>query len=823
MAQSASEELIKVYENPADLTFYTDNNVCTGNDRYRDHLLGHILVSMRKAENIDIIVSFLMESGVRLILNELKSAAERGAAIRILTGSYLDITQPSALCLLRKHLGDDIELRMFKEKNRAFHPKACIFHHRHDFHEIFIGSSNISRSALTSGIEWNYRFNSAADDRGCRKFMHTFEDLWLNHSVTVDDEFLKEYSKHWHHPPILKYDEEKVTSFFQPRGSQIEALYALEHSRKEGADKGLVIAATGVGKTALAAFDSVKFERILFVAHRDEILKKTAGTFASIRKTADIGFFNAGEKCTDRSVIMASVATLGNDKYLNEKYFSPDFFDYLIIDETHHGVASQYRRIMNYFRPKFMLGLTATPERMDKKDIFELFDYNVPYEISLCEAINKGYLVPFKYYGIYDDTDYSGLHPVNGRYDNRELNETYIGNVRRHDLIYGNYLKYGSRRALGFCCSREHAEEMAREFNRRNIKAAAVYSNAGGECPEDRGTAVEKLLRGEIRVIFCVDMFNEGIDITSLDMVMFLRPTESPVIFMQQLGRGLRTCADKQFLTVLDFIGNYVRAEKVIRYLTEGKSDSRTNPYGQNNLPDGCQVDFDLRLVDLFASLNRRNSVRKELIRQEYFRIKAETGKVPDRIELFNGMESDIYLEAVQHSKDNPFSNYSGFLKEIGELSPEKEEIYTGFAGDFLRMAETTAMTKVYKMPVLTAFLDGSVLKSTVTEKDLLQSWLSFFSGNRNWIDLDKDMTYEKFLKISRKRHADKIFDMPVKFLLKTENMFFRQEKPRTLSLNPKLSNILSRPEFAAEFRDIINYRTVEYYRRRYEKETETR
>ena len=819
MAQSLSKELTVFPQESGENTAFrfSESNVCTGDDNCNRQLLGHILDSMKKARKIDISVSFIMESGVRIILDELKSAVKRGAGIRILTGTYLDITQPSALYLLKNHLGDGIELRMYAEKNRSFHPKAYIFHYDRDFHEIFIGSSNISGSALTSGIEWNYRFNSVTDKSGCRKFQQTFDDLWLNRSITVDDAFLKEYSRYWHHPPVLKYEEEKVTSVFQPRGSQIEALYALEHTRSEGADKGLVIAATGVGKTALAAFDSLKFKRILFVAHRDEIIKKAGLTFASIRKTDDIGFFNASEKCTDRSVIMASVATLGNDRYLSERYFRPDFFDYIIIDETHHGVASQYRRIINYFKPKFMLGLTATPERMDKKDIFELFDYNVPYEISLGEAINKGYLVPFRYYGIYDDTDYSGLHPVNGRYDNKELNETYIGNVRRHELIYRNYLKYRSKKALAFCCSREHAEEMAREFNRRGIRAAAVYSNAEGAFSEKRHTAVEKLLKGEISVIFSVDMFNEGVDIVSLDMVMFLRPTESPVIFLQQLGRGLRTGEDKKYLTVLDFIGNYVKAGKIIKYLTEGKSDSRTNPYGHSNLPDGCQVDFDLKLIDLFATLNQRQMKLKDIIRQEYLRVKAELGKKPDRIALFNGMDNDVYRLAVKHAKENPFNDYSSFLREINELTPAEEEIYSGFAGDFLKMLETTVMTKVYKMPVLSSFLNGSCLKPMVTEEDLLESWLAFFSKNSNWLDLDKDTTYEKFLSIDRKWHTEKIFKMPVKFLLQTENLFFRQDKPKTLSLNPQLAGILSRPDFVAEFRDIINYRTVEYYRRRYE------
>ena len=449
---------------------------------------------------------------------------------------------------------------------------------------MYIGSSNISRSALTSGIEWNYRFSSFDDNKNFTLFYDTFLDLFENHSIVIDDKELSRYSKNWHKPAVFKdlakYDDledsedTKVEVLFQPRGAQIEALYALEESRTEGATKGLVQAATGVGKTYLAAFDSVKYKHVLFVAHREEILKQAAVSFRNVRHSDDYGFFYGKQKDTGKSVIFASVATLGRDEYLTNEFFSPDYFDYLVIDEFHHAVNGQYQKIVNYFKPQFLLGLTATPERLDGKNIYEICDYNVPYEISLKEAINKGVLVPFHYYGIYDETDYSSLRLVKGHYDEQELNQTYIGNVKRYDLIYKYYMKYRSKRALGFCCSRRHAEEMAKEFCRRGVKAAAVYSNAEGEFSENRNEAIEKLKNQEIKVIFSVDMFNEGVDIASLDMVMFLRPTESPVVFLQQLGRGLRTSRGKEYLNVLDFIGNYEKAGYARLLLSGGNNVS---------------------------------------------------------------------------------------------------------------------------------------------------------------------------------------------------------------------------------------------------------
>ena len=227
------------------------------------------------------------------------------------------------------------------------------------------------------------------------------------------------------------------------------------------------------------------------------------------------------------------------------------------------------RKIIAYFKPKFLLGLTATPERTDGRSIYELCDYNVPYEINLCQAINRGILVPFHYYGIYDRTDYSGLRFVKGDYLESELNATYLNNAVRDNLIYKHYLKYRSERALGFCCSRLHAEYMAKIFSKKGIPSVAVYSNSDGEYSENRSSAIKMLEEGKIKVIFSVDMFNEGVDIPEVDAVMFLRPTQSGIVFLQQLGRGLRTSKGKEYLNVLDFIGNYKYAGKNISLLSD--------------------------------------------------------------------------------------------------------------------------------------------------------------------------------------------------------------------------------------------------------------
>ena len=817
---NTAEELDDINE----LEYGTD--ALTGGQDKRMYLYYQLLNSLKRADSVDIVVSFLMESGVRMLLGELDNALKRGAKIRILTGNYLGITQPSALYLIKHKLGEQVDLRFYNEKNRSFHPKSYMFHYK-DYSTIYIGSSNISKSALTSGIEWNYRFSSKTDSHNYEKFYNTFLDLFEHHSIVIDDDELKRYSKNWHRPAVSKdldrYDlqDDETTNnlaLFEPRGAQIEALCALENTRAEGAGRALVQAATGVGKTYLAAFDSKDYERVLFVAHREEILKQAAQSFKNVRNSDDYGFFDGESKCTDKSMIFASVATLGRSEYLNNKYFASDYFNYIVIDEFHHAVNDQYQRIVNYFKPQFLLGLTATPERMDGRNIYEICDYNVPYEISLKEAINKGMLVPFHYYGIFDDTDYSKLHIVRGRYDEKELNETYIGNVHRYELIYKYYCKYGSRQALGFCCSKEHAREMAREFSSRGIPSVAVFSDASGEYTEKRNVAIQKLKNGEIRAIFSVDMFNEGVDITSVDMVMFLRPTESPIVFLQQLGRGLRKCRGKEFLTVLDFIGNYEKAGRV-RFLLEGKSDMYREGYHLSDtlrFPDDCMVDFDLKLIDLFAEMDRKHLKLKDQVINEYFRVKDLLGKRPTRLDLFTYMDDNIYETAITHSKDNPFKRYLEFLNDLGELSQIEVEFYKGIGREFISLLENTNMSKVYKMPVLMAFYNNSDVLMEVSEKQLLSSWKEFFSTRTNWKDLDKNMTLQKYKDISDKDHLKKILAMPVHFLLESGKGFFVKNDDVALGLREELRPLIDNPVMIRQMKDVIDYRTMDYYQRRY-------
>ena len=322
---------------------------------------------------------------------------------------------------------------------------------------------------------------------------------------------------------------------------------------------------------------------------------------------------------------------------------------------------------------------------------------------------------------------------------------------------------------------------MAKEFSKRGIPSVAVFSDASGEYTEDRNVAIRQLKQGKIRVIFSVDMFNEGVDITSVDMVMFLRPTESPIVFLQQLGRGLRKCRGKEFLTVLDFIGNYEKAGRV-RFLLSDRSNQHAgvyNPSDTSAFPDDCLVDFDMKLIDLFAEMDRK------------------------------------------HSKDNPFKKYLEFLKELDELNQDEEVFYKGIGREFISLLENTSMSKVYKMPVLMAFYNHGNILMEMSEEQLLSSWKEFFSTGTNWKDLDKNMTIQKYNSISDKEHLKKILSMPVHFLLESGKGFFVKKDGAAIGLREELRPLIDNPVMVCQMKDVIDYRAMDYYQRRYRQSQE--
>ena len=831
-----------------------------------DHLYNRLKELILKANKIDIIVAFLMESGVRLLEEDFKEAVDRGTALRILCGNYLNITQPQALYLLKDSLGDKIDLRFYNVPNKSFHPKAYIFEYEGDS-EIFVGSSNISRSALTSGIEWNYRICSKTSPEDYSYFKKTFEELFLNHSIVVDDNEMRKYSKMWKRPKIFEdlervengveedadikhskaaepetryvintiedVDQFKIIEYPRPIGAQIEALYELKKSRLDGWDKGIVVAATGIGKTFLAAFDSKEFDKILFIAHREEILSQAERTFKCVRPEAATGYFTGERKDKDSDVLFATIQTIGRKEHLNDKNFARDEFDYIVADEFHHAVADGYTNIIEYFRPKFLLGLTATPERLDSKDVFALCDYNLVYEVRLKEAINKGWLTPFRYYGIYDETDYSHIVFKNGKYDEKQL-EQVLNINKRAELILWNYIKYNSGRALGFCSSRRHAVFMAKYFVEHGIKACAVISGNASEygCSSndnqeslyimDRKEAIEKLKKSDIKIIFSVDMFNEGLDVPEIDMVMFLRPTESPTVFLQQLGRGLRKKGKKRYLNVLDFIGNYKKANLIPFFLMGdvkdlGKRSNIARLPDEEEYPEGCYVNFDFRLIDIFKRMADEQKDIFEKVKDEYFRIKDDIAAKPLRLSMYTYMDEGIY-SSIRSKKDiNIFKDYLSFLNKIGELSEHEKELIGTNAHEFLKEIENTGMAKLYKMPLLLAFYNNGKMRIAIDEENIYQSFKEFYSHGSNAVDLLKDISTQSYKNWGKKEYVNLARRNPIHFLTQSSPEFFYEENNH-FCLTPALERYVNNAGFISHFKDIIDYRTRKFYKERYEK-----
>ncbi len=844
-----------------------NRNCITGDG---DHLYNRLKESISRAKRIDIIVAFLMESGVRLLEEDFKEAVDKGASLRILCGNYLNITQPQALYLLKDSLGDRVDLRFYNVPNKSFHPKAYIFEYE-DGSEIFIGSSNMSRSALTNGIEWNYRICSKVSPEDYNHFKQTFEELFLNHSIIVDDNEMKRYSKSWKRPKLFEdlerlengtavaagagqakaaaephpgyvidteepdqcLEQCKIINYPCPIGPQIEALYELKKSRLDGWDKGIVVAATGVGKTFLAAFDSKMFNKILFIAHREEILIQAERTFKCVRPETSIGHFSGVRKDKDCDILFATVQTLGRKEYLNTEYFARDEFDYIVIDEFHHAVAESYINVIEYFKPVFLLGLTATPERLDSQDVFALCDYNLVYEVRLKEAINKGWLVPFRYYGVYDETDYSRIDYKNGKYDDKQL-EQVLNINKRADLILQNYLKYNSRRALGFCSSRSHAVFMAEYFMRQGIKACAVIS---GHIPKnsyglengresfyvlDRKEAIDKLRKAEVRVIFSVDMFNEGLDVPEVDMVMFLRPTESPTVFLQQLGRGLRKKGKKRYVNVLDFIGNYKKANLIPYFLIGdtkgfGKGARSVHMPDEEEYPEGCIVNFDFKLIDLFKRMSDEQKELIDKVKEEYFRIKEKLGDRPLRLSMYTYLDESIYASIRTKKKFNIFRDYLSFLDKIGELSEDESQLLGTKAHEFLREIENTGMTKMYKMPLLLSFYNKGKMKLVIDEDDIYESFKEFYSHGSNVIDLKKDISTSNYKDWGKKEYVNLARRNPMKFLKQSSPEFFFEEN-KQFCIVPELEEFINNPAFRKHYIDIINYRTRRFYKERLEK-----
>lgn len=565
------------------------------------------------ADRVDLLLSFLKFKGVALLEDEIRAFLERRPGqLRVLTTSYLGATEPRALELLATH-GARIRVSYDKRRTRL-HAKAWLFHRESGFSTAYIGSSNLSVPAMLDGLEWNVRVSEVDNHAVLSKFRGTFEQYWESPDFS-------EYEAEAFEEAVAR--ERSDTALIakiriRPFPHQAEILDILEEERSGGRNRNLVVAATGTGKTILVALDYQRLcqaegrkLKLLFVAHRKEILEQARHQFRVVLQDGTFGeVLGDGRRPSRGDHVFALIQTLHR-----EQEYAADFYDYVVVDEFHHAPAATYRQFLEFVEPRYLLGLTATPERTDGQSVLEWFGGRIAAELRLWSALDRGLLAPFQYFGVSDGCDLSGLRWSRGGYDLGQLSELYTGNDARFLIVLRALREkvpdLGRFRGLGFCVSVAHAQFMALRFTEAGIPAVALH---GGSERDERADAQRKLAAREIHLIFTVDLYNEGVDIPSVDTVLFLRPTESATLFLQQLGRGLRLAPDKDSLTVLDFVGEAHRSfqfEARFRSLIGGtrRGVVKAVEEGFPFLPAGCSIQLDRQAQEVVLD-NIRRSLR---------------------------------------------------------------------------------------------------------------------------------------------------------------------------------------------------------------------
>lgn len=707
----------------------------------RDHpFLPQLSQAIAHADEIDMTVAFIRSSGLRLLLSDLQEALRRATPekpvrLRILTSDYLDVTDPEALRLLMLLQAEGAQIKVFECAGQSFHMKAYLFAHLRDgqLHgTAFIGSSNISRQALTDGLEWNYRIDYPDDD-GFIEARTRFETLFANPCcVNLTDDWIGAYESRRKPAPVpISLGGKDDDPPPEPSDIQREALAALAETRLQGFQRGLVVLATGLGKTWLAAFDTQQAlaRRILFVAHREEILTQAATTFLRIRPQARVGFYTGRQRDAQVDILCASIQTLGRSHHLQQ--FAAEHFDYVVVDEFHHAAAPMYRRLLQHFTPRFLLGLTATPDRTDQSDILSLCDDNLVFECKLFAGIEAGFLAPFHYFGILDESvNYREIPWRNGQFDPQAL-AVKLATTARARHVLAEWRSKAQSRTLAFCASQRHAEFMSGQFLSAGIAAAAVFSGS----PLSRGAALQQLADGTLQVIFSVDLFNEGVDLPAIDTVMMLRPTESKILFLQQLGRGLRRAQGKDKLVVLDFIANHetflhkpqalAGLSGQLRALGNFARDLEKNAWP---LPEGCFINYDLRFIDFLKSLDNN------ALADDYATLRDVLGRRPTLTEFYR---SGTPASRIRQQ----YGHWFGMVEAMGDLDQEENALCQRHEA-FFKEVETTAMTRSFKMVLLEAFqeLDGWRHQHLPLEQLAQRSWELLHRRPPLLGDLDDEM-----------------------------------------------------------------------------------
>lgn len=623
------------------------------NNKQNDIKLSHELINLlNNCTSFYFSVAFINKSGLAVLKQTLLELQDKGIQGKIITSTYLNFNQPDVFYELLKF--NNIEVRIYDQKDTGFHCKGYIFKNINDY-DIIIGSTNLTQSALSINQEWNLLVHGNHDDETVNNTLLEFKCQW-DKSTPLTANWIKSYQQIYQ---LQKLNEKQVPLSIKPNKMQIEALNNLAKLRKHQ-NKALLISATGTGKTYLSAFDvkNTNPKRMLFVVHRENIALAAKNSFGNIIKNHSLGIFTGNTKDLDADYLFATIQTIHKKEY--RQMFKPDSFDYIIIDEVHRSGSKTYQELINYFKPKFLLGMSATPERSDDFDIFKMFDYNIAYEIRLQQAMEFDLLCPFHYYGISDL--YVDGNLIN---DKSKFNNLITNDRVDHIIKYINLYGYCGNQVCGliFCSRKDEAKTLSNLFNLRGYRTVAL---TGDDSETTRQKMIEKLENGDLDYIFTVDIFNEGIDIPKVNQVVMLRPSQSAIIFIQQLGRGLRKHPTKDYVVIIDFIGNYENNFFIPIALSGDYSynkDSLRRFISESNLMiSGCStINFDLiSRQRIYEAIDKTNFNDLKIIKNSYQSLKQKLGKIPS-LSDFDQYESIDPLRIFQNKN---LGSYHQFLKK---------------------------------------------------------------------------------------------------------------------------------------------------------------
>lgn len=703
-------------------------------------VLSSIEDELLACEQFQISVAFITMGGIAPLLMTLKELEKRGIKGEILTTNYLNFSEPKALEKLNDLTNITLKMYDVEAADEGFHTKGYIFKNE-EIYRIIIGSSNLTKTALTSNREWNTKVVSTEQGEMAQNIVTEFNELWNSKHALPFDEFYENYKEKYriikHQREIAKKEEVPSVEKYklQPNAMQVGFITNLRKIIAAGEERALLISATGTGKTYASAFAmrELGFKRVLFLVHRGQLARQTKKSYERIfDKSISMGVVGAGHLDYDKDYVFAMVQTLNRDEHLLK--YKPDEFDCIILDEAHHSSANTYQKVMSYFKPKLWLGMTATPDKRDDdiegRNIYEIFNYQIAYEIRLQQAMEENFLCPFHYFGISDLAIINEKEMKSKKLTDRDFN-LLTGDERvRHIIEQANYYGYSGDRVKGliFCSRIDESEALSAKFNATGFRTIALNGSAS---EDERVKAFERLAMNEedatdemqpLDYIFSVEILNEGVDIVEVNQVIMLRPTESPIVFIQQLGRGLRKAEGKEYVVVLDFIGNYNNNFMIPIALS---GDRTYNPdtirkyviSGNNTIPGASTVHFDEIAKDkIFESIDKIRGM-KSIIRESYITLKNRLGRVPYLLDFYENGEVDPLVIIRE------YKTYQAFLEAV------EKELYIGKITEqemiTLEYLSKTILSGIrpYELEILKRFLKAENVQTDTVKSDVSEKY----------------------------------------------------------------------------------------------------